>query len=452
MKELFPCVPFGTLNVYHGQANWKKRGFILKKCSDMQIIWVCILSSSDLKVSTWEISAGVYTPGLNSAAYNLDKQLNDSRNKNVNYVVYESYSISAGTTNLSLVDVPEPHIAAPDEVKIKIWQVGICGTDHEQAEGGRADAPEGKTQLIIGHEMFGEVVEIGSEVKRVQKGDSGVFIVRRGCGKCKACMNGRSDMCFTGDYTERGIKGADGFQAEYVVDKEQYLVKVPEEMKEIGVLTEPMSVASKAIDEAMIIQQARLSDFDESLNWLKGKRALVAGIGPIGLMAAFALRLRGAEVIGMDIVDKNSSRPAILERIGGKYVDGRKINTLHFDEECGDADFVFEATGIAKLQIELIDTLARNGIYVPRARPCTRRRGPGPAACGAGPASPRAAADRRGPPDGGTSRCPRRADTRARLAWRNRAAGPWTPAPAPPSSGPPASSADRENVPERTPR
>ena len=285
----------------------------------------------------------------------------------------KAIALVPGTTNVSLVDVPEPHIAAPDEVKIKIWQVGICGTDREQAEGGRADAPEGKTQLIIGHEMFGEVVEIGSEVKRVQKGDYGVFIVRRGCGKCKACMNGRSDMCFTGDYTERGIKGADGFQAEYVVDKEPYLVKVPGEMKEIGVLTEPMSVASKAIDEAMIIQQARLSDFDESLNWLKGKRALVAGIGPIGLMAAFALRLRGAEVIGMDIVDKNSYRPAILERIGGKYVDGRKINTLNFDEECGDADFVFEATGIAKLQIELIDTLARNGIYVATGIPAGER-------------------------------------------------------------------------------
>jgi glucose 1-dehydrogenase len=285
----------------------------------------------------------------------------------------KAIALVPGATNVSLVDVPEPHIAAADEVKIKIMQVGICGTDREQAEGGRADAPEGKNQLIIGHEMFGEIVEIGSEVKSVRKGDYGVFIVRRGCGKCKACTNGRSDMCFTGDYTERGIKGADGFQAEYVVDKEQYLVKLPAEIKEIGVLTEPMSVAAKAIDEAMIIQQARLNDFDGSLNWLKGKRALVAGIGPIGLMAAFALRLRGAEVIGMDIVDENSSRPTILEKIGGKYVDGRKITTLNLDEECGDADFVFEATGIAKLQIELIDTLARNGIYVATGIPAGER-------------------------------------------------------------------------------
>lgn len=276
----------------------------------------------------------------------------------------KAIAIIPGTTEVSLVDVEEPMIKAPDEVKIKVWQVGICGTDREEVSGGRADAPAGKKELIIGHEMFGEVMEVGSKVSKVKKGDYGVFMVRRGCGKCKACLNGRSDMCFTGEYTERGIKGADGYQAEYVVDKEQYLVKVPGEMKEVGVLTEPMSVAAKAIDEAMTIQTARLKDFDDEPNWLKGKKALIAGIGPIGLMAAFALRLRGADVIGMDIVDESSLRPKILKQIGGQYVDGRKVQATDLDEKCGESDFIFEATGIAKLQIQLLDALAINGIYV----------------------------------------------------------------------------------------
>jgi len=276
----------------------------------------------------------------------------------------KAIAIVPGTTKVSLVDVNEPMVSTPDEVKIKIWEVGICGTDREEVSGGRADAPAGKKELIIGHEMFGEVVETGPEVVKVKKGDYGVFIVRRGCGKCKACLNGRSDMCFTGDYTERGIKGADGYQAEYVVDKEQYLVKVPAQMKEIGVLTEPMSVAAKAIDEASIIQQARLKGFDNETEWFKGKKALIAGIGPIGLMAAFALRLRGADVIGMDIVDESSLRPQILKQIGGHYVDGRKVQTTDLDDVCGESDFVFEATGIAKLQIQLLDALAINGIYV----------------------------------------------------------------------------------------
>jgi threonine dehydrogenase-like Zn-dependent dehydrogenase len=125
-----------------------------------------------------------------------------------------------------------------------------------------------------------------------------------------------------------------------------------------------MSVAAKAIDEAMIVQGARLNSFTPGTNWLENKKAIIAGIGPIGLMAAFALRLRGAKVVGMDIVDEDTLRPQLLKQIGGIYVDGRKVRTTDLDEVCGEADFVFEATGIAKLQIELLDSLAVNGIYV----------------------------------------------------------------------------------------
>src|SRR5436190_10152144 len=239
-------------------------------------------------------------------------------------------ALTPGTSNVSLVNIPEPDITAPDQVKIKVRQVSICGTDREEVAGGRADAPEGKNQLVIGHEMFGEIVDVGKDVVKVRKGDFGVFTVRRGCGKCIACKNDRSDMCYTGDYTERGIKSADGFQCEYVVDNEKYLVKIPEVIKEIAVLTEPMSVASKAINEAVAIQQVRLQDFDDSSTLLDGKKALVVGLGPIGLMAAIALRLNGAIVYGMDIVDANGLRPKILEEIGGRYIDGRKVKATEF--------------------------------------------------------------------------------------------------------------------------
>jgi glucose 1-dehydrogenase len=285
----------------------------------------------------------------------------------------KAIALVPGTTNVSLADVAEPMIRAADEVKIKIWQVGICGTDREEVNGGRADAPAGKNELIIGHEMFGQVVETGEAVTTVVPGDYAVFTVRRGCNECLACLNNRSDLCYTGKYTERGIKGANGFQAEYVVDKENYLVKVPDSIKEIGVLTEPMSVASKAIDEAMIIQGARLKNIVPGERWLEGKKALIAGIGAIGLMAAFALRLRGAEVIGMDVVDEETLRPQILKQIGGTYVDGRKVKTTDLDAVCGESNFIFEATGIAKLQIELIDALAINGIYVVTGIPAGER-------------------------------------------------------------------------------
>lgn len=231
-------------------------------------------------------------------------------------------SLIPGTKSLSLDDQPVPTIKHADEIKLQVLQVGICGTDREEAAGGRADAPVGQTRLVIGHEMLGRVVEIGAAVTRVQPGDYAVFTVRRGCGHCPACAMNCSDMCYSGDYTERGIKGRDGYDAEFVVDQEQYLVKVPAELSAIGVLAEPMSVAQKAIAETVLIQTTRLPDAGAPETWLKGKRVLVAGLGPIGLLAAFALRLRGANVLGLDVVDPNSARPTLLKAIGGVYVNG----------------------------------------------------------------------------------------------------------------------------------
>jgi threonine dehydrogenase-like Zn-dependent dehydrogenase len=90
-------------------------------------------------------------------------------------------------------------------------------------------------------------------------------------------------------------------------------------------------------------------------------------------MAAFALRLRGAKVIGMDIVDEDTLRPTLLKQIGGIYTDGRKVKATDLDKVRGQADFVFEASGIARLQIELIDAMGINGIYVATGIPAGER-------------------------------------------------------------------------------
>lgn len=285
----------------------------------------------------------------------------------------KAISIVPHIAEVTLTDISEPKITSPYDIKIRVLQVGICGTDREEVGGGRADAPAGKKSLIIGHEMFGQVIETGNKVQVAKEGDFGLFTVRRGCNECPACLNNRSDMCYTGKYTERGIKGADGFQAEYVVDHEQYFIKVPESCKDIGVLTEPMSVAAKAIDEALIIQQARQKEFLPEHNWLMGKKALVAGLGPIGLMTVFALRLEGATVTGLDIVDDMSLRVQILRNLQGNYIDGRNVQTTNIDDTFGEYDFVFEATGIAMLQVQLIDTLANNGIYIATGIPAGNR-------------------------------------------------------------------------------
>ena len=276
----------------------------------------------------------------------------------------KAIAVVPGTTSVSLADRNGPVIGAPDEVKLKVLQVGICGTDREEAAGGRALAPPGQQDLVIGHEMFGRVVETGKAVTRVQPGDFAVFTVRRGCGKCLPCAMNRSDMCRTGEYKERGIWGADGYQTEFVVDKEQYVVRIPRELERVGVLTEPLSVAEKAIDEAVRLQFARLPDALATPDWLQGRHCLVAGLGPIGLLAALALRLRGAKVFGLDIVDAASVRAQWLTAIGGQYVDAREVPADRVNKVLGPMELIIEATGIAALEFNLLDALAVDGVYV----------------------------------------------------------------------------------------
>ena len=276
----------------------------------------------------------------------------------------QAIAIHPGVPGTDLVEREEPELHESDEIKIQIHEVGICGTDREEVKGGRADAPHGRKELVIGHEMFGQVVEVGKEVSRVKVGDFAVFTVRRGCGKCLPCQMNRPDMCLSGEYKERGIKGLDGYQTEYVVDKEQYVVSVPPELRKVGVLCEPLSVAEKAIDEVLRIQTSRLPDAPSRPDWMHGRRCLVAGMGPIGLLAALALRLRGAQVFGLDIVDRETSRPQWLETIGGQYIDGRQISAEDLDDQVGPMELIFESTGVASLEFNLLDALGTDGIYV----------------------------------------------------------------------------------------
>jgi threonine dehydrogenase-like Zn-dependent dehydrogenase len=276
----------------------------------------------------------------------------------------KAIAIVPGTAGSHLVERPEPSITTPDQVKVRVIRVGICGTDREELSGGRAQAPDGQKELVIGHEMFGQVTSVGSSVTRVKPGDYAVFTVRRGCAECACCLMNRADMCQTGKYRERGIRGLDGYQTEHVVDQEQYIVRVPTELEPVGVLMEPLSVVEKAIDEALRVQTVRCPDAATTPDWFHGRRCLVAGLGPVGLLAAMVLRLRGGEVYGLDVVDSNTIRPKWLIGIGGHYIDGRQVPADQVEKKIGGMDLILDASGIAELEFNLLDALALNGMYV----------------------------------------------------------------------------------------
>jgi threonine dehydrogenase-like Zn-dependent dehydrogenase len=259
---------------------------------------------------------------------------------------------------LRMAQYPEPQITAEDDIKVRTIAVGVCGTDRALLHDHRA-APE----LVIGHEMLGQVIEVGPAVRRVKPNDLVVFTVRRSCGQCVSCAQQRSDMCSTGDFGERGIRGLHGFQCEYVVDRESNAVVVPEAIGEAAVLVEPLSIVEKAIHEVLLLQRARLPDALAHPHWLHDKRTLVAGLGPVGLLAALVLRLRGAHVFGLDVVDPGDARVRWLQHIGGEYIDGRRHDERRIDETIGPADLIVEAAGAPALAFNLIEALGLNGAY-----------------------------------------------------------------------------------------
>src|SRR5271167_1760906 len=156
-----------------------------------------------------------------------------------------------------LREVPKPHLNGADNgrgVLVKILRVGVDGTDKEINAAEYGAAPAGDDFLIIGHESFGRVEAVGPNVSEFKPGDYVSLTVRRP-GTSIYDKIGTYDMTTDDTYFERGINLRHGFLTEYVVDEPEYIVRVPANLKAVGVLMEPMSVAQKAIEQAYRIQQ-----------------------------------------------------------------------------------------------------------------------------------------------------------------------------------------------------
>ena len=112
-------------------------------------------------------------------------------------------------------------------VLVKVLQCGVDGTDKEIIEGQYGNPPPGFDYLILGHESFGIVEEVGENVTELKPGDLVVPTVRRACGNTIYDKIGTYDMTTTDSYYERGINLLHGFLTTHFVDKPEYLVRVP---------------------------------------------------------------------------------------------------------------------------------------------------------------------------------------------------------------------------------
>jgi len=251
-------------------------------------------------------------------------------------------------------DAPEPQ-PAKDEALVRVVEAGVCGTDVEIHQGLYGEAPPGSPFLILGHENLG-VVESAPAGSIVAAGDLVVSTVRRPCPeRCRPCASDQNDMCLTGHFVERGIKGLHGFMSERYAESPHYLVKLPAHLRRFAVLMEPMSIVQKGIQQAVAIQQR--------LAW-DPRRAIVLGAGPVGILAAAALRLRGFEVHVMATGPEGSFKDRQLREAGITYISTRTIPILSMPEKVGPIDLVFEATGATPVVAPAIQILGPNGVCI----------------------------------------------------------------------------------------
>jgi threonine dehydrogenase-like Zn-dependent dehydrogenase len=268
---------------------------------------------------------------------------------------------------VNLVDHPEPKITSPSGVKLRILEVGICGTDREIVSFQYGTPPPGSEYLVLGHESLGEVIEVGPAVTRVKRGDLVVTMVRRPCThpECYPCTAGRQDFCITGDFTERGIKGAHGFATNFVVDDETYMNVVPPGLREVAVLTEPLTIAEKAITQVWQVQR-RLPWVRPGAPGPKGRshRAVVLGAGPVGLLGAMALASAGFHTTVFSRASGPHDKAGLVSSFGATYV-AAETNTLEqLAKQVGNIDLVYEATGAAGVSVKMMEVLGTNGVFV----------------------------------------------------------------------------------------
>ena len=279
----------------------------------------------------------------------------------------KAIAVFPGTKEVKLIDHPEPAIESPTQVKLRILEVGVCGTDREICRFEYGQPPAGSDYLVLGHESLGEVVEVGSGVGSLKPGDLVVTMVRRPCDHpdCFACRAGRQDFCYTGDFKERGIKQLHGFMTEFVVDDVQYMNPAPVEIRDTAVLTEPLTIAEKAVSEVWQVQKRLPWGLPPAMggtNMSYKHRAVVLGAGPVGLLGAMTLILAGFET---HVYSRGSqTQMDFVTSIGGIYVAAETCSIPQLAEKVGNIDLVYEATGASKFAFDTLEVLGTNGVFI----------------------------------------------------------------------------------------
>ncbi len=249
------------------------------------------------------------------------------------------------------IDAREP---GPDEVQVQIERGGICGSDLHYFNHGGFGTVRLKEPMILGHEVSGRVTSVGRDVKSVKANQLVAVSPSRPCGNCEYCYQGIQHHCFNMRFYGSAmpfphIQGA--FRQTLIAHENQCIV------------ADSLTAAEAAMAEplAVVIHAAR-----QAQN-LIGKRVLVTGCGPIGLLCIMvALRSGAQQVIATDISAaplKTALAIGALDAINvGDSLDAKKLDAYAADK--GYFDTHFECTGVAAALAQAIPMIKPRGVIV----------------------------------------------------------------------------------------
>ncbi len=218
-----------------------------------------------------------------------------------------------GPRDVRVEDVPDPKIEWPTDVLVRITSTNICGSDLHMYEG----RTELKAGQVIGHENLGEVIEVGSAVRRIKKGDRVCLPFNVSCGYCRNCERGYTGFCLTMNPPNAGAAYGYSEMGPYPGGQAEYL-NVP--YGDFNCLRLPEDAEEKESDYVMLADIWPTGYHATELAGVQpGETVVVYGCGPVGLMAAYSAVIRGAAQVM--IVDRHPDRLQLAESIGVIAID-----------------------------------------------------------------------------------------------------------------------------------
>src|SRR2546425_10348841 len=261
--------------------------------------------------------------------------------------------------SIHLREVPKPRLEDVPHgrgVLVKILRVGVDGTDKEINAAEYGAAPPGDDFLIIGHENFGVVAEVGSNVPDTIRPDGYVVASVRRPGKSIYGKIGLQDFTTDDVYYERGINLLHGYLTEYYVEDSDFVFPLPQTLREVGVLLEPTTVGEKGVNQAYEIQRR--------LKVWQPRRAAILGSGTIGLLMALAARLRGLELTVFSLPQKPYRNAGLVEELGGVYISSSELSLAQVSAARGPFDLIMDATRFSPIVWAAAEGLGKNGVLV----------------------------------------------------------------------------------------